>query len=381
MRIGIEAQRIFRPGKAGMDVVALNLIKQIQLLDKDNEYFVFSKDYHVYGVIKPSDNMHLHFTPRLPYPVWEQFLLPNLVKRYGLDLLHCTANTAPLSVGVPLILHLHDTIFFEEGVFSNNTQSFYQRFGNLYRRLIVAKVARKSAFVITVSQDSREKIISRLGIEPARIGVVYNGVDSSFYPIKDEDCLNAVRLKYSLPREFLLVLGNRNWRKNLGGTIRAYSFYHAKNKDPLPLLILGINREYLPQFSGGVSSEVMKDVIAIGYVYDDLPAVLSMAKALLFLSLREGFGLPILEAMSCGTPVICSKLSAMPETAGNAAIFVDPLDPEQIAAAIEGLLADKQMQQDFARLGLNRAAGFSWERAAREVLGIYDKVLGSSAAR
>ena len=161
MRIGIEAQRILRLKKHGMDVVALELIKNLQQIDKTNRYFVFARQDKDEFVIKKSDNLELKKSPSLTYFDWEQIKLKKLIKSNDIDLLHCTANTAPLKLHLPFIVTIHDIIYLEKIDFKGTT---YQNVGNLYRRFIVPKIANRADLILTVSNFERENIIENLKI-------------------------------------------------------------------------------------------------------------------------------------------------------------------------------------------------------------------------
>ena len=158
MRIGIEAQRLFRPHKHGMDRVALELIKNLQKIDKENEYFIFVKPDKDNKVISDTDNFRIVEVKGGAYPIWEQFNLPKVVKTYNCDILHCTGNTAPLSVKTPLITTLHDVIFKEDSILEqlSSSASWYQKVGNLYRRLIVDNIVKRSNQLITVSEFEKQ---------------------------------------------------------------------------------------------------------------------------------------------------------------------------------------------------------------------------------
>ena len=162
MRIGIEAQRLFRPHKHGMDRVALELIKNLQVIDKENEYFIFVRPDTDNDVIENTSNFKIIQIPGGLYPLWEQYTLPKVVKKHRCDILHCTSNTAPFSNDTPLITTLHDIIFMEDSVTSLlfNKSSFYQKLGNLYRRFVVKSVVSNSRRLLTVSNFEKSNISS-----------------------------------------------------------------------------------------------------------------------------------------------------------------------------------------------------------------------------
>ena len=182
MKIAIEAQRIFRPNKHGMDFVALETIRCLQKIDTKNEYFIFTGEGGD-RCLEETPNMHIE-TLRCPtYPLWEQWALPRAVARVKPDLLHCTSNTAPIWGRTPLVLTLHDIIFLEKQASRN--KSSYQSLGRIYRRLVVPRILPKCRKIVTVSQFECDRIRTALGLDPERITAIYNGYNERFRPLDD----------------------------------------------------------------------------------------------------------------------------------------------------------------------------------------------------
>ena len=231
MKIAIEAQRIFRPNKHGMDFVALETIRCLQRLDTKNEYFIFTGEGED-RCLEESPNMHIT-TLRCPsYPLWEQWALPRAVARVKPDLLHCTSNTAPVWGKAPLVLTLHDIIFLEEQAARN--KSLYQSLGRIYRRLVVPRILPRCRMVVTVSQFECDRIRTALNFDPGRIMAIHNGYNDRFRPM--EGTAETVR-KYLQDPEFLFFLGNTDPKKNTPGTLKAYAEYVRRSEKPLPLLV------------------------------------------------------------------------------------------------------------------------------------------------
>src|SRR5438093_381264 len=188
MKIGIEAQRLFRRKKHGMEIVALEIIRQLQKCDNSNHYILFAKNDVDDQCIKATENFSIKKINASAYPYWEQVCLPKEIKKNRLDILHCTANTAPLFCKTPMVVTIHDLIYLESVNFSGSS---YQNFGNLYRRFIVPLIAKKAAIIITVSEYEKKNIAQRLGIPENKIRVVYNGANAQFKYITDKDTLNS----------------------------------------------------------------------------------------------------------------------------------------------------------------------------------------------
>lgn len=370
MRIGIEAQRIFRRNKHGMDYVVLQEIKELQQFDTHNEYFVFvapGEDH----CLKDSKNVHIIEIGGNIYPVWEQFSLPKAVKQLNLDMLHCTSNTAPIRCSVPLILTLHDIIFMEPRDKSN--KSLYQNLGWLYRRLVVPRILKKCKYIITVSDFERNNIITKLGIPRERMVMIYNGYNEWFKPLKD---LKMKYRKYINESGYFFFLGNTDPKKNTERTLIAYSKYLEVSKVKRPLLMADLDKSYLNDIIARNHIEnIISNIHMPGYIVNsDLPYIYNNAFAFLYTSLRESFGIPLLEAMACGTPVITSNTSSMPEIGGRNAILINPENPDEIAQMMIKLEKDRDFYDQQKELGIKRAKLFSWRQTAEQLFDVYERV-------
>ena len=372
IRIGIEAQRLFRRKKHGMEIVALELIRQLQQLDKENQYFIFVKDDEDRDCISETENFKIIPLPGLTYVDWEQIQLPKAVKKYHLDLLHCTCNTAPLKLDVPLVLTLHDIIYLESVSFSGTP---YQNFGNLYRRWVVPRIIKKCSKVITVSQYERKCINQTLNLSGDLVQVVYNGISSNFRSIRDQDLIS-YREKHKLPEEFILYFANPAPKKNAFNTLSAYRHYVDNTEYPLPLILADTNTVFVNQLLEKIKAEYLSShITVIEFIpFTELPYIYNLASLFLYPSKRESFGLPILEAMACGTPVITSETSSMPEVAQNAALLANPEDYMSIAHQLIAYFAKKVSQELLIKEGLARAKEFTWQYTAQKVLQIYHQI-------
>jgi len=371
MRIGIEAQRILRPKKHGMDVVALELIKKLQQIDKDNEYYIFAREDEDENVINGSNNFKIEKFSSFSYFDWEQIRLRKLIKNHDIDLLHCTANTAPLSIHIPLIVTIHDIIYLENLDFKGTT---YQNLGNLYRRFLVPRIAKKADLVLTVSNYEKENIIERLKLEESKVQVLYNGVSEKFSTKFTLEELNEFRKKYNLPGKYIMFLGNTAPKKNTVNVIKAYAEYCLSENDAVPIVLLDYKRELVIKVLKELGHEhLISRFVFPGYVpHNEIPLMCSASCLFLYPSLRESFGLPILEAMACGTPVITSNTSSMPEIAGDAAIQPDPFNFLELADAIKTLMQNDSYQKEYIEKGLERVKKFTWKASAERLKDIYN---------
>lgn len=370
MKIGIEAQRIFRKNKHGMDYVVLQEIRELQKIDTENEYFVFVKPGED-RCIESSKNIHIIELNCPSYPLWEQWALPRAAKKYGVEILHCTSNTAPIWCNIPLVLTLHDIIFLEPRDKQNH--SLYQNMGWLYRRLNVPRILDKCRRIITVSNFEMENIISKLGIPRTRMAMIYNGYNDWFKPTEDK---NEIYNRYITESGYFFFLGNTDPKKNTERTLVAYSNYLEQSDVKRKLLMADLDGEYLNGIIERNHIENIRDNIVMpGYIVNsDLPYIYNNAYAFLYTSLRESFGIPLLEAMACGTPVITSNTSSMPEIGGKDAILVNPESSDEITKMMLRLETDQKFYEQQKQIGLERAKLFSWRKTAENLLKLYQEV-------
>ena len=370
MRIGIEAQRVFRTNKHGMDYVVLQEIKELQKMDTMNEYFVFVAPGED-RCLKDSKNVHIIEIGGGFYPLWEQVTLPRAAKELNLDMLHCTSNTAPLFCKIPLILTLHDIIFLEPRDKSN--KSFYQNMGWFYRRLVVPRILKKCKRIITVSNFEKNNIMTKLGIPEERMAMIYNGYNEWFRPVADT---KMIYKKYINTEGYFFFLGNTDPKKNTERTLIAYSKYLEKSTVKRELLMADLDNAYLEGIiERNKIDNIRNHIVMPGYIVNsDLPYIYNSAFAFLYTSLRESFGIPLLEAMACGTPVITSNTSSMPEIGGHEAILINPENADEIAEKMLELENDDTLYRRQENVGVERAKLFSWRQTAEQLLMVYEKV-------
>lgn len=370
MRIGIEAQRIFRKNKHGMDFVVLQEIKELQKMDTPHEYFVFVKP-GVDRCIESSEHVHIIEVNCPSYPLWEQWALPRAARKAGVDILHCTSNTAPIWCDIPLVLTLHDIIFLEPR--DKKNKSLYQNLGYFYRRWNVPRILKKCRRIITVSDFELGNIKQKLQLPDSQLKMIYNGYNEWFRPIESD---KQQYRKYIADAGYFFFLGNTDPKKNTERTLVAYAKYLELSEVKRPLLMADLDQEYLNGIIERNGIEAIRDHIVIpGYIINsDLPYIYNNAFAFLYTSLRESFGIPLLEAMACGTPVITSNKSSMPEIAGHDAILINPESSDEIALKMLQLERDTDFYQRQKTVGLERAKLFSWRKTTENLLRLYEEV-------
>ena len=379
MKIGIEGQRLYRKKKHGMDMVALELIKNLQIIDKNNEYIIFVKPDADNTCIPVAPNFKIVELKGGQYPLWEQIALPKAALHEGCELLHCTSNTGPIFSKVPLITTLHDIIYLESVSIFKKGGTWYQKIGNMYRRWVVPSIARKSKRVVTVSNFEKERIKNFMGLGK-QLTAIYNGVGSHFTKIENINILTEAKIKYKLPDLFMFFLGNTDPKKNTPNVLKAFADFNAKSKTKYSLVMLDFEENALLQILKDIEHpEIRKDIIMTGYVPNvEMPQIINQCSIFLYPSLRESFGIPILEGMACGVPVITSNTSSMPEIAGDAAAIVNPLKSDEIVEAMEHILSDHEYRKILCEKGIERAKKFSWKNMAEKYLELYIEVINES---
>ncbi|RME35317.1 MAG: glycosyltransferase family 1 protein [Thermoflexia bacterium] len=289
----------------------------------------------------------------------------------GVDLFHATEHLLPRLSSVRTVFTLHDLIF----LFYPETHKPLNRW---FLTLMMPRFLRAADAVIAVSECTKRDAVRAYGIPEEKITVIYEGVSPRFRPASPE-AIQAVRAKYRLPERFILYVGTIEPRKNLTALLEAYAALQSRNTQHAARLVIVGKKGWL---YGGFFRRLRElgleeRVHFTGYVPDgDLPAIYSAADLFVFPSLYEGFGLPVLEAMACGVPVVCSNTSSLPEVAGDAALLADPTDIRALVAAMERALTDEALRASLRARGLERARQFTWEEAAKRTVEVYHQVLG-----
>jgi glycosyltransferase involved in cell wall biosynthesis len=280
MKIGIEAQRLFRAKKHGMDMVALALIKNLQRIDTVNEYVIFVKPDQDTSCLPAADNFKVvELSSAFGYAGWEQIELPKAAKKEACDLLHCTSNTAPLMTDIPTLVTLHDIIYLESVSLFKKEGTWYQKLGNMYRRFVVPTVVRNAAKIITVSSYEKRRIQHFFKLNEAQLTAVYNGVGEHFEKVTDVVTLTKIKEKYQLPERFFFFLGNTDPKKNTKGVLQAFADFNHKQSQKYHLVMLDYDRAALTKLLQQIDEPALQEFIHLtGYVpNEELPAIISQA--------------------------------------------------------------------------------------------------------
>lgn len=368
--VGVNAHLLSLTGgyrSAGISSYIFNLLRHLPGIATEMEYTVFLNERHYRG--EPGLELQVSRLPTNRPPVrilWEQALLPWAARREGIDLLHNMAFVGPLASTCPFVVTVHDLSFL---FYPHSFRSLRRSYLRVFARMSVRRARR----VIAVSESTKHDLVKIYGISPAKIDVVHNGVDASFQPLP-ADQVDAFRQQRGLPDRFVLFVGTLEPRKNIVGLIEAYARL-PKERPPL-VLVGGKGWFYDEIFCRVEALELTDEVHFAGFVpAEDLPLWYNAADLFVYPSMYEGFGLPPLEAMACGTAVITSTASSLPEVVGKAGQLVDPTDTDALATAMEQVLGDRDLQQQMRAAGLVQAGGFSWDKAARQTVDSYRRAL------
>lgn len=314
-------------------------------------------------------------TVPLGYKPWRMAVLMGQRIHLGFDwllphaqLLHATEHLLLPMRHVPTVLTVHDLIY-------HLFPAYHKRLNYWYLNAAMPLFVRRADKIIAISQSTKRDLMHIYGVPAEKISVIYEAASPDFRPAGAQ-AVAAVKARYGLPDHYILALGTIEPRKNLIRLVDALRL--LRQKDPsLSLVIVGSAGWLYQDFFQHVEKlDEPRAVLLSGFVPDqDLPAVITGASVYVLASLYEGFGLPILEAMACGTPVVCSNTSSLPELGGRAARYFDPTNTQGMAAAIEAILTDESLREHMRDLGLEQAAKFSWERAAAETVTVYESLL------
>jgi len=383
MRIGIDARFLTHPQLGGFKTYTRNLIAALAEVDGENEYVLYlDRAPDAQTALPDRPNFTAQIVPgEMPMlgVLWrEQVSLVFRVARDKLDLLHSPCLTAPLCSPCRTLVTIHDMIWRYPQQFANGAAlSIKRRLMQWYYRRVPEWVAQRAAAVITVSQAAKESIVQHLGIVADQIVVTHEAASSLYHPVGDPRQIVAVQQKYQLPERFILAIGSADPRKNLRGLLRAYASLPKSLRVQHRLTIVWTHNFLAPTITAEANTLGLGGQIQFleRVPNDDLALLYNAAALFVFPSFYEGFGLPLLEAMACGTPVVAANNSSIPEIVGEAALLIEAKDVLGIAAAMTQVLTDDALRQHLIEKGLKRAAGFSWARCASETVGVYKKVV------
>ncbi len=382
MRIGVDIRVLMDARYSGVSEFACNLLERMLEADRMNSYCLYYNsrtDISARMPVFASPNVRIIWR-RIPnkllnYSLFLPFGRPRIDRVTQSDIFYMPHyNFIGLSPEAKLVLTIHDLSFLR-------SPGFFSPRKNIWHSLVnIRKLARRASRIAAVSENTRRDVIELCGIDEERTAVIYPGLGKEFELSPGPEELARVKARYSLPGKFILFLGTIEPRKNIAGLIRAFSIFRAEaDSGDIKLVIAGGDGwSTKPTYQAWQESEFREDIFFKGYVEkDDKPALYRLANLFVYPSFFEGFGFPPLEAMACGTPVIASAVSSLPESAGAAALLVNPYDDEEIAFAIKNMLADNSLRERYIAKGREHAGNFSWDKAADGYLSLFKSVFDS----
>ena len=368
VRIAIDARKL---RDYGVGTYIRNLLRHLARLDTNTEYVVLCQDADRTFADELGENFRAVPEPSGAYSVREQIAVPLDLRREGVNLFHAPHYVLPPLTPCRSVVTIHDCIHLRFPQYLPN------RLGYAYARSSLWVATHRSARVLTVSEASKRDILRYFRVPDAKIDVIYNAIDERFHEEPPADDVMRVQERYQLHDPFILYAGNIKPHKNLERLIEAFHVIRRGELQHVKLLIIGDEISKYATLRRTVHRyKLHKHVRFFGFVPDATLAILyRLARVFVFPSLYEGFGLPPLEAMASGTPVITSNVSSLPEVVGDAAMLIDPYEPDAIAGAMRRVLMEDRLRDDMRERGLARAREFSWDRSVRRVRQIYEEVL------
>ena len=368
MRVAIDARKLH---DFGIGTYIRNLLRQLARTDRETEYVLLSPEADLGISAQLGPNFRTVLEPSPNYSLREQVHVPWVLWRERPDVFHAPHYVLPPGVRCRAVVTIHDCIHLMFPQYLPNKAAY------AYARASMWTAVRRSDCILTVSEASKRDILHFFNVSPEKIVVVYNAIDDHFWLTPPEEEVARVRERYQLDHQFVLYVGNIKPHKNLVRLIEAFAeLRRTSGLEELKLLIIGDEISKLPALRRAVHGHKLhKHVRFLGYVSDGtLRALYRLASVFVFPSLYEGFGLPPLEAMASGTPVVTSNQSSLPEVTGDAAVLVDPYDVDSIVDGMRRVLTDPELAANLRRLGPLRAREFSWARSVEKTREVYGQV-------
>jgi len=368
--IGIDASRTVIADPTGTERYSLEITRALIAAGIDDRFVLYFNQPPSSGLLPRGGRVEWRVIPSRR--LWTVGRLSREVLIRPPDVLFVPAHSLPPLVRGRSVATIHDLGYLAFPDEHPPATRFLRDRANRWSAL-------RATRVVAISEATWRDLVRHYQTPPGKIDVVHHGLDPAFRPIRDRARLDAVRARYGLDQPYLIFVGTLQPRKNLERLLLAFDRVVGRAPRPLQLALVGKIGWQEERFRRALARmRAPERVRVLGYVPDaDLPTLLSGALALAFPSLYEGFGLPALEAMACGAPVLASSTSSLPEVVGDAGLLVDPLDVDAIADGLERLVSDPDLRATLTARGLQRAAGFTWERAARATLAVLRNAAGA----
>ncbi len=370
MNIGFEAKRVFQ-NQSGLGNYSRNTINLLARYYPENRYKLFAPKYT--GLYRLPDSAEVitpkSFLYRFFRSYWRLNQVTKLLSANNIDIFHGLSHALPYGIeksGIPSVVTIHDLIFLR-------FPEYYKKFDRKMYETIYLSSCQRATKIIAISNQTKADLITYFGIDQEKIVVIYQSCDKMFYEKVSEDQKSAIRLKFNLPERFILSVGTIERRKNQLALLKGV----VSSKIDMPVVILGKPTEYIRQINQFISeSGILKQVIFLHHTTtDELRTIYQMAEVMVYPSIFEGFGLPVLEAQASGCPVVTSNTSSLPEAGGEGALYINPEDVTEIGQKISNILSNKLLREDLVRKGTLNANLLQEVDVARRLMDCYLKVI------
>lgn len=356
MRVGIDVSILSSP-LTGIGRFTLSLVQSLSRLPEPVQWVLLGAPSHFEG-LPDAKNVTVHQVQGLMgwrRIVWQQVRLPRLAVRYKLDVLHCPDFSRPIYASIPVVNTIHDLSYY-------SSHAYFSRSNRTYKRALTRIAVRRSSRLVAVSNFTRDELIGRFPLDSRMLSVIYHGIDQ-----------NPPNESLQEENPYVLCVGTLEERKNLPNLIQGFALMRCQKCAPHRLILAGKPGKGFERIQAAIEASDCKESIEIaGYLSRErILQLYRAAGAFVMPSLYEGFGLPVLEAMSLGVPVVCSRAASLPEVGGDAVEYFDPLSPQGIAAALAKVLGSESLRAEMRRKGLARAKQFTWEACARRYCEVY----------
>jgi glycosyltransferase involved in cell wall biosynthesis len=364
MKVGVMLRALDE--KQGIGIYSQNVLDHLLQLDQKNEYVLYYRNPKFLGRYAAYKNSTEKLVTAPNKAVWDQVKIPLEAARDKVDVIFHTKFTLPLLSWHKTVMTLHGAGWFVH-------PELFRKTSVLYQRSILPLYCRKATAIISNSELTTNDFVRIFGINPSKIRTIHLAADARFRPLKDSAIIEASKKKYSLPDRFILSVIKHDPRKNFGNLIEAFRVCHSKTRCKLVVVGIGCEKyreEYRLQESG-----LNDDVTFLGWLeQEELVSVYNLAEFLFFPSVYETFGIPVCEAIACGCPVVVAKTGSLPEIAGDAGLFVDPMNTAEMAEALYALWTNETLRANYAKKAYARSKTFSWSKNARETLAVLESV-------